>query len=137
MSAIPNNTGFSTQWNNVGSTQNKGFELGLTSTLYQTNDLTISFNFNIGKNDFTIVELDGTNQRFERSNWASTDLNNINDYYLQVGGKVGDIYGYVTDGYYSTSDFTAYNEADGTYTLADGVVSSGTVVGNQKLDQAI
>lgn len=133
MSAIPNNTGFSTQWNNVGSTQNKGFELGLTSTLYQTNDLTISFNFNIGKNDFTIVELDGTNQRFERSNWASTDLNNINDYYLQVGGKVGDIYGYVTDGYYSTSDFTAYNEADGTYTLADGVVSSGTVVGNQKI----
>ncbi len=133
MSAIPNNTGFSTQWNNVGSTQNKGVELGINSTLYQSNDANVSMSFNIGRNDFTIVELDGTNQRFERSNWASTDLNNINDYYLQVGGKVGDIYGYVTDGYYSTSDFASYNEAEGSYVLAEGVVSSGAVVGNQNI----
>ena len=133
MSAIPNNTGFSTQWNNVGSTQNKGLELGLNASLYQSNNANVSLSFNIGKNDFTIVELDGTDERFERSNWASTDLNNINDYYLQVGGKVGDIYGYVTDGMYSTSDFTSYNEADDSYTLADGVVSSGAVVGNQNI----
>ncbi len=129
-SAIPNNTGFNTQWNNVGSTQNQGFELGLNAALVRNDNFNMSLDFNIGKNDFRIVELDGTTERFERSNWASTDLNNINDYYLQLGGRVGDIYGYVTDGYYATSDFASYDASSDKYTLNADVPSSGAVVGN-------
>ena len=87
----------------------------------------------IGKNDFTIVELDGTTERFERSNWASTDLNNINDFYLKLGGRLGDIYGYTTDGFYASSDFTAYDPVSGEYTLNEGIPSSGAVVGNTKI----
>ena len=62
------------------STSNKGVELGLTGYIIDNKDFTLSANFNIGLNNFKIEKLDGTTERFERSNWASTDLNNINDY---------------------------------------------------------
>ncbi len=129
-SAIPNNTGFDTQWNNIGTTSNTGLELGLTAYIVDTKDFTFSTNFNIGKNDFTIDKLDGTTERFERSNWASTDLKEIGDYYLRLGGPIGDIYGYVTDGYYTTEDFQSYDPVSGKYTLQPGVPDSSPVVGN-------
>jgi TonB-linked SusC/RagA family outer membrane protein len=129
-SAIPSNTGFTTQWDNIGSTSNKGIELGVNAYLIENNDVTLSANFNFGLNRGKIEELDGTNERFFQSNWASTDLNNINDFYFQVGGTVGDIYGYVTDGYYSVDDFEGYDETSGQYILKEGIASSGAVVGN-------
>jgi TonB-linked SusC/RagA family outer membrane protein len=132
-SAIPPNTGFQKQWNNIGETSNKGVELALTAFILDKSDLSISANFNIGVNRSKIVELDGTDDRFERSNWASTDLNNINDFYFKEGGSIGDIYGYETGGMYTVDDFEEYNEADNKYTLKSGVPGSGGVVGNTNL----
>ncbi len=37
-SAIPSNTGFSTQWNNIGTTSNKGVELGLSLGIIEHRD---------------------------------------------------------------------------------------------------
>ena len=132
-SAIPANTGFSTQWDNIGSTSNKGIELGLQAYLIDKGDFSLSINFNTGINVAKIEELDGTNERFFQSNWASTDLNNINDYYLRVGGRLGDIYGYVSDGFYTADDFQAYNEVNGQYELKEGVPNSGAAVGNTNI----
>lgn len=132
-SAIPDNTGFTTQWDNVGATSNKGIEFGVTGIILDDKDFSLSGNFNIGKNDFRIDALDGTTERFERSGWASTDLNNINDYYLRVGGRVGDIYGYVTDEMYTVDDFESYDEVTGSYVLKADVTDSGGVVGNTNL----
>lgn len=132
-SAIPSNTGFSTQWGNIGSTSNKGVELGLNAYLINNKDFTLSANFNIGKNVAKIEELDGTDSRFFQSNWASTDLKDRDDYFIQVGGKVGDIYGYVTDGFYSTTDFASYNTTTKSYVLKDGVPNSGSTVGNTNI----
>lgn len=129
-SAIPPTSGFGTQWNNVGSTSNKGIELGVNAFLVDKEDFSFSTSFNIGRNIAKIEELDGTQERFFQSNWASTDLNNINDYYLRVGGTVGDIYGYVTDGMYDEEDFAGYDEASGEYILNEDVPNSGQVVGN-------
>ncbi len=132
-SAIPSNTGFSTQWNNIGTTSNQGVELGLTTYLVNKPGFTLTGNFNIGVNRAKVEELDGTNERFFQSNWASTDLKDQNDFYLQVGGTLGDIYGYVTDGYYSTDDFTGYDPVTNSYTLKDGVPNAGATVGNPNL----
>ncbi len=132
-SAIPSNTGFSTQWNNIGSTSNQGVELGLTAFLIQQKDFTFSANFNIGVNKAKVEELDGTTERFFQSNWASTDLKDQNDYYLKVGGTLGDIYGYVTDGYYSTDDFNGYDPVSNSYSLKDGVPNAGGTVGNTNI----
>lgn len=132
-SAIPSNTGFSTQWNNIGTTSNQGVEMGLTTILMDRGDFSLSANFNFGINTAKIEALDGTDERFFQSNWASTDLRDRDDYYLRVGGKLGDIYGYVTDGYYSTSDFSSYDAATGRYTLNDGVPDASATVGNTNI----
>lgn len=132
-SAIPSNTGFSTQWNNIGSTSNRGIELGLTGYIINRPDFSLSANFNFGINKAKVEALDGTESRFFQSNWASTDLKDQNDFYLEVGGTLGDIYGYVTDGYYATTDFTGYDATTGMYTLADGVPNAGATVGNTNI----
>lgn len=132
-SAIPSNTGFSTQWNNIGSTSNRGVELGLTGYIINRPDFTLSANFNFGINKAKVEELDGTDSRFFQSNWASTDLKDQNDFFLEVGGTLGDIYGYVTDGYYATTDFTGYDPVTDSYTLKDGVPNAGATVGNPNI----
>ena len=132
-SAIPSNTGFSTQWDNIGSTSNKGVELSLNASIVEKKEFLLSANFNVGRNVAEIVELDGTDSRFFQSNWASTDLKDRDDYYLEVGGKLGDIYGYVTDGFYKTTDFASYDPVSDTYTLNDGVPNSGATVGNNRI----
>ena len=132
-SVIPSSTGFVTQWNNVGRTSNKGIELGLTAYLIDKPDFSLSANFNIGRNTAKIEELDGTNERFFQSNWASTDLRDQDDFYLKVGGTIGDVYGYVTDGFYSTNDFSGYDAVTSKYLLKEGIPNSGAVSGNANL----
>ncbi|HMP31753.1 MAG TPA: TonB-dependent receptor, partial [Saprospiraceae bacterium] len=132
-SAIPSNTGFNTQWDNIGSTSNRGIELALNGTILEGKDYFLSANFNIGRNIAKIVALDAADFRFFQSNWASTDLRDRDDFFIKVGGKLGDVYGYVTDGYYQPSDFASYNAVTGTYVLKDGVPNSGGTVGNTRI----
>lgn len=131
--SIPQNTGFPYQWANIGETSNKGVELSLNAVVIERGDFTLDANFNIGSNRARVEKLDGANDRYYMSNWASTDLNNINDFYVKVGGRVGDIYGYVTDGYYTVDDFSGYDDATGKYTLKEDVVNSGAAVGNTNI----
>lgn len=131
--AIPQNTGFAFQWDNMGSTSNRGVELGLNAYIIEKNDFTVSANFNIGMNRARIEELDGSKDRFYQSGWASTDLNNINDFYIRVGGRIGDIYGYETAGYYTVDDFEGYDPATKKYILKEGIANAGTTVGNPNI----
>jgi TonB-linked SusC/RagA family outer membrane protein len=131
-SAISPISGFSTQWNNVGSTSNKGLEIVLNGTIIDKGDFSVSANLNIGMNRSKIEELDGTNERFYQSNWASTDLKDRNDFYLVVGKTIGLIYGYVSDGYYSVDDFSGYDAVTGRYTLKtpeEGVYDDKAILG--------
>lgn len=132
---IPLNTGFEKQFENIGNTSNRGFELALSGVIVDSDDFNFSVNANIGKNDFRIDKLDGkmTELNNIRSNWASTDLKNINDFSLKLGGKIGDFYGFVTDGFYSTDDFDRYDTATRKYILKDGVPNSGALVGNSNI----
>jgi TonB-dependent starch-binding outer membrane protein SusC len=132
-SAIPPNTGFPAEWDNIGTTSNRGLELGLNAYIVDKGDFTLSSHFNIGVNRARIEELDGTDERFFQSNWASTDLNNINDFYLKVRGTIGDIYGYETAGMYTVDDFETYDAETGNYILRGGVPNSSLVVGNTNI----
>ena len=127
-STISSNSGFATQWNNIGSTSNKGIELDLTAMIINKSDFSVSANVNFGINRSKIDKLDNTDERFIQSNWASTDLKSQNDYYLKVGETIGLMYGYVSDGMYSTDDFETY-DGPGSYTLKDGVVDDQTTLG--------
>ena len=128
-SAISHISGFSTQWNNIGSTSNKGIEMLLNAQIVQSDNFKLSANVNFGFNKANIDALDGTNERFFQSTWSSTDLKDRDDYYLSVGQPVGLIYGYVNDGMYTVDDFIGYDEATDTYILKDGVPDNKNTLG--------
>lgn len=128
-SAISPISGFSTQWNNIGSTSNKGVEMLFNADIISTESFRLSANFNFGINKANIDALDGTDERFFQSNWSSTDLKDRDDYYLAVGETVGLIYGYVNDGMYTVDDFSGYDAVSGTYTLKENVPDNKNTLG--------
>jgi hypothetical protein len=52
---IPPTSGYTTQYQNVGSTQNRGIELQLGATVVRTKDFNWNANFNIAFNKNKIV----------------------------------------------------------------------------------
>jgi hypothetical protein len=129
-SDIPQYLGFSKQMRNIGQTSNRGIELALNGNIISKKDLQVSATFNIGFNRSKIDKLDGVNEKAFNSNWAGTDLKTQDDYRVIVGQTVGLMYGYVTDGFYTTDDFSAYNpSASRPYVLKPGVADVGAFMG--------
>lgn len=126
---IPPQTGFTSQQINIGQTSNRGLELTLNGTIIHKKDFTLSGTFNIGRNIPKIDKLDGNDIRTVKSNWAGTDLKTDDDYRLITGRTIGLMYGYVSDGYYTTDDFESYNPTTRTYVLKPGVANSGSLLG--------
>ncbi len=130
---IPQLTGFSTQMINIGQTSNKGIELGLNATIVDKNDFTLNAVLSFGTNTSRIDALGAANQLTLNSNWAGTDLKTQDDFRVIVGQTVGLMYGYVTDGFYTSDDFQSYNPATNTYTLKDKVANVGALMGGLSL----
>lgn len=128
-SAISQTSGFSSKWDNIGSTSNEGVELAVNAKLLDKKDYSLNLNFNFGINKAKIEELDGTTERFFQSNWASTDLKDRDDYYLKVGKTIGMIYGYVNDGMYTVDDFESYNTSSRSYILKEGIPDNKGILG--------
>ena len=115
---VPSTSGYTSQQQNVGETENKGIELQLAGRIMSHRSFTWSANFNISFNKNTILSL-GQNQSYYYANsgWAGTG--NPNDYIVKKGSPVGAMFGYVSDGYYQLSDFT-YNPNTRVYSLNKG-----------------
>jgi len=115
---IPTSSGYATQLRNVGETENKGLEAQISGTIIQVKDFTWSANFNISYNANKVVALaPGQTSYLQSSGWGVSGQ--PADFIVQVGKPVGSVYGYVSDGYYTTSDFN-YNPANNQYTLKAG-----------------
>ena len=127
-SNIPVVSGFVSQWANIGSTTNKGVELSLNVNLINKDDFNLGVNFNVGMNKSKIDALDGTNDRFFQSNWASSDLKEQNDYYIAVGQQVGLMYGYTNAGMYTVDDFSSYDAVAKKYILKTGVADATSLL---------
>lgn len=135
---IPPTSGYTTQYQNVGSTRNNGIELQLGATVMKTKDFRWNANFNIAFNKNKIVSLGNQSQFTANSGWFSSTAN-PDDYLLKVGDEVGTIYGLKTDGYYTTADFNTapyVNAANNAryptllyqYTLKPGVANAAPVL---------
>jgi len=105
---IPPFLGYTSQLQNIGSTTNRGVELQLTGTIIQTADFTWSATANTAFNRGRIESLGAGLNEIPgiTSGWAGTALSQ--DYVAQVGQPVGQMYGYVTDGYLTADDFSGY-----------------------------
>lgn len=128
-SAIPPQTGYTSQIRNQGQTSNRGIELSLNANIINKKDFTLSANFNIGFNKSRIDDLGGPISQPFNSNWAGTDLKSIDDYRLIVGQTVGLMYGYVSDGMYTTDDFESFDPVTKKYSLKKGIPDDASLMG--------
>jgi TonB-dependent starch-binding outer membrane protein SusC len=118
---IPSQSGYPTQFKNVGSTENKGIEITLNTRNISTQKFHWNSDFNIAffKNVVTGLNKEAmfSEESFiQVSGWYTQ----VEDYMVKVGEPLGLIYGYVTDGFYTVDDFD-YNASTQSYTLKDGV----------------
>ncbi|HPR31502.1 MAG TPA: TonB-dependent receptor [Prolixibacteraceae bacterium] len=123
--------GYSTMYENIGETSNKGIELTLDAIIVNKNDFSLSANFNFGFNQAKVVKIaDGADYMEFNSGWAGTDLKSSADFRVMVGEPVGVIYGWETEGYYTTDDFERYDPVTGLYVLKEGVPTTGLLGGS-------
>jgi TonB-linked SusC/RagA family outer membrane protein len=133
---IPSSTGYTQQFQNIGSTRNRGMEAQIAATILRNKNFSWSGNFNIAFNKNRITSLGANDQILRNSGWFSSS-NFPADYVLKVGEEVGAMYGYVNDGFYTLDDFTsapysnaAYPEYNTIYTLNPKVASAAGVLAN-------
>lgn len=121
---LPGTTGFTTTYDNVGQTSNKGLELSLSGVIFKNKDWNVSAGFNINFNKNNVDELAEGITGIYGTSWISQS-NPSNDYILKEGSAVGLVRGLVYDGFYTTDDFTF---ANGTYTLKPGIADVSTSI---------
>ncbi|MCD7937816.1 MAG: TonB-dependent receptor, partial [Tannerellaceae bacterium] len=100
-------SGYDSQYRNMGETENRGVEVSLNWNILNKANYGLSFSGNIGVNRNKIKSLGIMDDFGQSSGWASNDI--ANDYWVAAGGRVGQMYGYVTEGRYETSDFEGYD----------------------------
>jgi TonB-dependent starch-binding outer membrane protein SusC len=123
---IASTYGYSTQYQNIGKTSNKGAEFALSAVIARKEKgFNWNASFNIAFNKNKILQL-GTNQKsfFPAASWGVSGQ--PTDYIVRIGDPVGAMWGLVTDGFYNVSDFN-YN--NGVYTLKTGVVNNSSIIG--------
>lgn len=113
--------GYNSKIKNAGSTLNKGIEVQLNLVPVKTKNFTWTFNINNSWNKNTIKGLNGgVDTVLSNSGWSPSG---IEDFAAIVGKPLGSMYGFVTDGFYTTSDFHM-GATPGTYVLNNGVVKN-------------
>ena len=122
--------GYTSVWENCAETSNKGVELSLNAVILQKKHFSLNANFNIGFDKSNVEKIaSGMDQMTFPSGWAGTDNRNQQDYIVRVGDPIGLIYGWKTDGYYTTADFNGYNAATNTYELKEGIATCSLIGG--------
>ncbi|RRN77757.1 SusC/RagA family TonB-linked outer membrane protein, partial [Pseudoxanthomonas sp. SGD-10] len=123
---LPSSSGYNIQYQNIGSTKNRGLEFSATGYIVDNKDFRLSANFNIAFNRNEIRSLSGdVNEIIASSGWG-LDFGS-DDYRAIVGQPVGLMYGYVSDGHYSFDDFH-FDSNENRWKINDGVVDASSVL---------
>ena len=117
--------GYTHQYRNMGSTQNKGLELSLNAVLVDKRDYSLQLSMNIAMNRNKVLDLGGLDRIEAYSSWASTQIDY--DFVVLPGQSLGQIWGYVSDGRYPASDFTWTGSS---WQANEGVLDNSRIAGN-------
>lgn len=131
-SEIPSNTGYNYQYRNFGKTSNKGVELTLSAALIDKKKYALNFNMNFAYNRNRIDEL-ATDNPWQSSNWAGSTMAKYEDYRVEQGGALGEIWGYKTNGFYTAYDPVTNPTGElimngNSWVLKDGVKDNSTTI---------
>lgn len=118
-------TRYNYQYQNIGSTDSKGVEFSIKGVILEKQSKDLSYNLtvdaNISYSKLKVKDLGGVDTLFAQTGcFGSAENLTPAEFILTVGSSVGNVYGYVTDGYYTAADFIAYNATNDKWTLADG-----------------
>ncbi|WP_200975647.1 SusC/RagA family TonB-linked outer membrane protein [Echinicola sp. 20G] len=107
---IPSSSGFSSIDMNIGTMDNKGWELSVFTTPYRKGDLKIDFDFNVARNENIIQEI---SDLYQTDNLEAMQSNG--NYYvtIQEGNPLGSFYGFKYLGVYKDGESTIARDANG------------------------
>ncbi|MGY6648000.1 SusC/RagA family TonB-linked outer membrane protein [Wenyingzhuangia sp. IMCC45574] len=111
---IPEETGFNTIRTNIGSVQNKGWDVSISGTPVKTKNFTWNTAFNVSYNENKVLKL------------ADEDGFENNGYIIREGESVGNMYGYKNLGVFRYDQSNAFT-ADGVQ-LTPNFDENGTFV---------
>lgn len=119
-SPIINVTGYDRAWQNVGKLSNRGFEVMANAMIVDKPNFKWKFSGNFTLNKTKILELGSDGQPIYLT---ARCIGGANPVIMQVGGGIGDFYGYQVDGLYQLEDFdiTELPNGDLSYTLKPGI----------------
>lgn len=133
---IPSNTGYSYQFQNFGQTSNKGVEFVMTAVIVDTKNFGLDFNFNLSYN-YSLIDKLNLENPWQSSNWAGSTIAKYEDFKIEEGGRLGEVWGYRTNGFFTvydpeTNPMGELVYADGKWGLREGLVdNSPTITGGQ------
>jgi hypothetical protein len=118
------------QYQNIGSTRNMGMEFSVKGVILDKRSKSLSYNLsvdaNISFNKTRVQDLGNiTSMLAQTSCFGSSEYLTTAEFLLEVGQPVGNVYGYVTDGYYTASDFLSYMGNTHTWGLKTDVPTYG------------
>ena len=109
--------GYLYQYRNIGSVRNRGVEVSLNMPIITKEDFSLNITGNLAYNVNRVTDLGGVPSIPGQTNWPSTEIGI--DYLVQKGEPLGNMYGYISDGFYTTDDMT-WNGSK--WVLNEGVV---------------
>ena len=121
---IPSNTGYNYQFQNFGKTSNRGVELAVNAVIVDKKNFGLNFNFNVSYNKNKIDELNIDNP-WQSSSWSGSTISKYEDFKVEAGGRLGELWGYKMNGYYTVYDPVTNTgdlvlNAKGNWSLVDG-----------------
>jgi TonB-linked SusC/RagA family outer membrane protein len=132
---LPATAGYSSAQKNIGKVGNKGFDFSLEADIIKNKNFSWSSNFNISFVRNRLISLTAPDE----SAYTSFITNFDNNYsareafIARVGGPLGEIYGFISEGLYQLSDFD--RSPSGGYTLKSGIpINSATTTITQPGD---
>ena len=127
---IDASAGYSYQFQNVGETSNKGFEVSLGYDIIRQDDFNLRFNLTYNYNKNNVEKINKDVLADTHTNWGSSMRVPYNDYVIREGEPVGLIMGFKSQGFYKVEDFDVVG---GVWTLKAGVPDqaiAGAVMGD-------
>ncbi len=118
-------SGYSTQWQNLGTISNRGIELTLNGDIVRSGDFMLRaglvFQYNLNRVDYIAPSV--TSTKF--GSWSNSEHRpSGGEYFIEEGSPMGMIRAYAYDGFYTVDDFN-FDPATGVWTLKEGIPDWG------------
>ena len=120
---VPYTTGYNKIYKNIGSIQNQGWEISLSTINIKKRNFSWTSDFNISFNKNKILSLNEGETRILSPITQGWEMSNVNLYMAEVGSSASQFIGLVWDGVYNYDDF---NQIDSKYVLKNEIPGNGS-----------